>query len=114
MKLRLPLADLMHLPWGWQGPTEVREPGEEPYFEIRIRELPDYFVAGRTREEVLTACAPALRAFLQSYLDADEMPPLPANPEPSWLVSGPLIGTPATLPRVRDPQEAILTGVTSD
>ena len=103
------LADMMHLPWGWEGPLEVREPGEDPHFEIRVRELGDFFVAGTTREEALANCAPALRAFLQSYLGSGEEPPLPANRDVSWIVQPQSIHAPKTLPRLRAPNEQILT-----
>lgn len=104
------LGDLMRLGWGWQGPVEVREPGEEPYFEIRIRELPEFFVAGRTREEALAGSGRALQAFLQSYLDAGDTPPLPINQQPSWLVGIPSISQPRTLPRPPAVEGAIITG----
>jgi predicted RNase H-like HicB family nuclease len=100
---------MMRLRWGWQGPTEVREPNEDPFFEIRIRELPDFFVAGKTREEVLVASAPALRAFLESYTDAGEMPPLPEDRQLSWIVRNVVVAAPRSLPKVRDPNESLFT-----
>lgn len=80
------LGDMMGLRWGWQGPNEIREPGEEPYFELRIRELPEFFVAGQTREEVLAAAGPALQAFLESFTEAGTRPPLPVDQQVSWRV----------------------------
>ena len=103
------LGEMMHLPWGWEGPMEVREPNEEAHFELRVKELCDFFVAGRTPEEALANCAAALRAFLQSYLDAGEEPPLPATREPSWIVQRQAVHAPKTLPKVRTPTEQILT-----
>jgi predicted RNase H-like HicB family nuclease len=110
MEDAMTVGDMMHLGWTWQGPLEVREPGEDPYFEIRIRELPEFFVAGRTREEVLVASAGALRAFLQSYLDADTTPPLPANQQPSWLIGSAIISRAHVFPREPAPEGAIFTG----
>lgn len=62
--------------WTWVGPT-VREDEGRRSFEMRIRELPDFFVAAETREGVLQEKEEALRAFLLSYLDRGELPPLP-------------------------------------
>ncbi len=70
--------DLMGLPWGYVGPRLVVEDGME-HWEIQIRELPDFFVAGATRDEVLNELRPALRAFLESYLARGETPPLPED-----------------------------------
>ena len=103
------LGDMLHFPWSWEGPIEAQEPGEDPHFEIRVKELPDFFVAGKTREEALANCLPALRAFLQSYIDAGEEPPLPAKREVSWIVRLQAIHSPKGLPRVRGPNEQILT-----
>lgn len=70
------LEQLMTLPWTWHGPALVQEEGEEPYYELRVAELPDFFVAGRSADEVRTEASPALRAFLKSYVDVGETPPL--------------------------------------
>ena len=103
------LNKLTHLPWGWQGPTEVRQPGTASYFEIRIRELPDFFVAGATREEALAQSGPALRAFLQSYVDNGEIPPLPADRRPTWLLRKVSMPSQGTIPQARPSQGATLT-----
>ena len=100
---------MMGLRWGWQGPLEIREPDEDPYFEIRIRELPEFFVAGRTREEVLSGSGPALRSFLQSYVDAGDQPPLPDDRQVSWLVRGATLTPPHSLPRAPAAMGAIIT-----
>jgi predicted RNase H-like HicB family nuclease len=55
---------------------ERDEHGNE-WWEIRIEELPDFFVAARTRDEAIAEAAPALAAFLESYLGRGELPPLP-------------------------------------
>jgi predicted RNase H-like HicB family nuclease len=66
------------LGWTWEGPRQVTEDGVT-HFELTVRELPDFFVAGHTRDEVLTEARPALAAFLQSYVENGESPPLPAD-----------------------------------
>jgi len=70
------LDEMVGLPWTWDGPRRVLE-GDQAHYELAIKELPDFFVAGTTREDALAEAAPALRAFLQSYLEHDETPPLP-------------------------------------
>lgn len=70
------LDDMVALPWSWEGPREVQDDGNT-YFELVIRELPDFFVAGKSRDEVLAEAVPALTEFLRSYLDNHEVPPLP-------------------------------------
>jgi predicted RNase H-like HicB family nuclease len=102
--------EMLRLRWSWQGPIEVQDPGEGSFFELRVVELPEFFVAGKTREEVLAESGPALRTFLQSYLDAGETPPLPENREMTWVVRPPIGGVPKNLPKVRDPNEGILIG----
>ena len=75
------LQELMTMPWTWLGPNKVVE-GKKTHWELRIRELPDFLVAGRTEKEVRTEAAAALEAFLASYVEAGERPPLPAVPQP--------------------------------
>jgi predicted RNase H-like HicB family nuclease len=74
-----PAEALAALPWSWQGPSPL--PADEgPGFELRITELPDFFVAGATKEETLREAVPALVAFLESYVQGGQQPPLPAEP----------------------------------
>jgi predicted RNase H-like HicB family nuclease len=73
---RLDVTELARLPWGWQGPRRVMEDGATHY-ELRIRELPDFFLAARTEEELMRELKPALRSYLQTYLDRNEDPPMP-------------------------------------
>jgi predicted RNase H-like HicB family nuclease len=77
------VESLMKKPWTRVGPTKVEDP-EGTYFEIRIDELPDFFVAGLTPEEAISEFPDALRAFILSYLHRDEFPPLP---EPKWQIA---------------------------
>ena len=73
---------LMECRWTWQGPTMRQQDGEAS-FEMRIQELPDFFVAARTRDGVQMEMEDALRAFLLSYLDRGESPPVPrSHPQP--------------------------------
>ena len=72
----LTIEQLLAASWSWQGPKEVRE-DDRTHFELRVAELPDFLVAGETREEVLQEAAPALRAFLLSFVEREETPPLP-------------------------------------
>ncbi len=81
------LDDLIQMPWSWLGPTEVPVDEGGPCYELRIAELPDFFVAGETREEVYAEAPEALRSFLLSYLERNEVPPLPGGWErPAWRV----------------------------
>ena len=76
------LDELLRLPWSWSGPTEVTE-GGDTHFEVRIAELPEFYAAGATKEEAMEAANPSLRAYLLSFLENNEMPPLPAQ-APTW------------------------------
>ena len=109
MTAKMTVNQMMGLRWGWQGPREIREPDSDPYFEIRIRELPEFFVAGHTREEVLSGSGPALRAFLQSYVDAGDQPPLPDDRQISWLVHRSTLATPRSLPQAPAALGTIIT-----
>ena len=77
------LDELMGLPWTWIGPRRVVDPDEGEYFELRVAELPDFYVAESTAMEARQEANPALRAFLASYTDAGEDPPVP-TPSPFW------------------------------
>jgi predicted RNase H-like HicB family nuclease len=103
------MNELLQLPWRWRGPSQVQDAGEDPHFELQIEELPEFFVAGATREEVLAAARPALRAFLQSYLDRGEEPPMPAGRTPSWLIGGLTMPPQSRIPEIRAADELRLT-----
>ena len=76
-----PLELLMSMDWTLAGPREVRDE-DGAFFEMRVAELPDFFVAARTEAEVRAEAEDALRTFLASYVDRGELPPLP---EPKWV-----------------------------
>ena len=81
------IDELVELPWTWEGPNHIREGGNET-FEYRVKELPDFFVLGESPQEARREAVPALRAFLQSYLENGEVPPVPANAT-SWRFTVP-------------------------
>jgi predicted RNase H-like HicB family nuclease len=61
---------------------------------MTVEELPDFFVAASTYDEVIAELRPALRAFLQSYAERGEPVPLPANPT-LWRVQALVIAASA-------------------
>jgi predicted RNase H-like HicB family nuclease len=67
------------LAWDWQGPTKQRDDQGNTWWEIRIRELPDFLVAEESPEAARAAVAEALEAFIDSYLSRGEEPPRPAR-----------------------------------
>jgi hypothetical protein len=71
-------SELLMLPWSIVGPCAVDDGQGNRHFEIRIRELPDFFVAGATESEVLYDFRPALLAFLESYA-GEPLPDLPTG-----------------------------------
>lgn len=93
----LSINEMTRLPWTWEGPLKVLEDGATHY-ELRIRELPDFFLAAESESELMRELKPAMRAFLQSYLERGEQPPLP---EPgTWEMFPVRVGrAPETLPR---------------
>jgi predicted RNase H-like HicB family nuclease len=71
----LSARQLAGLPWTYVGPVEVAgEQGE--HFVLTVAELPYFFLASDSREDLLRELPVALEAFLQSYLDAGQSPPL--------------------------------------
>jgi predicted RNase H-like HicB family nuclease len=71
-----PSSYLMY-PWSIRGPRMVTDEFGNKHFELRISELPDFFVAASTESEALYELKPALLAFLESYVAEGETPPLP-------------------------------------
>jgi len=90
------INELMSAGWSVTGPTMVDE-GGEVHWEIRVPELPDFFVAGATREEALDEFLPAFRAFIECVVDGGDVMPRPAQPR--WRTQSPLgVGAMAILP----------------
>jgi predicted RNase H-like HicB family nuclease len=79
-----PLEAFERLHWTWLGPSEVRDE-YGVHFEMRIAELPTFFVAAESAEEVEREKAEALRAFLASYVERDELLPI-QPPTIAWEV----------------------------
>lgn len=75
---RLTLEEMLSLPWNWQGPKHISEQDGSEHYEMRIGELPDFFLAGTSEKEVLDELLPALRAYLQSHIARGETVPSPA------------------------------------
>jgi predicted RNase H-like HicB family nuclease len=71
-------AMLVALPWSWVGP-KLEVDGPSRSFVVRIRELPDFFVAAETKEQARVDAADALEAFIASYLQGSDVLPLPAG-----------------------------------
>src|SRR5437016_4619629 len=53
MPVRVRARDLVVLPWGWAGPSEERDEHGNTWWELRIRELPDFLVAAESRDQVV-------------------------------------------------------------
>jgi hypothetical protein len=68
---------MVGLPWRWLGPTHERDEHGNEWWEVRIEELPEFFVAMPTSQAAIAEVGPALTAFLDSYLSQGETPPLP-------------------------------------
>lgn len=68
------LSDYLRLPWTVER-SDHDDDGE--YVALHIHELPGFVVAGRSPEEVDEMFWDALSAFLSSYLEAGEEPPVP-------------------------------------
>lgn len=71
-------SELMMLPWSIIGPRLVEDEHGNRHYEMRVKELPDFFVAGSTDSEALYDFKPALLAFLDSYA-GETLPALPAG-----------------------------------
>jgi len=76
-----PLEMYIRMRWTWLGPREVHDP-DGTYFEMRVAELPEFFVAASSAEEVRREKDDGLRAFIASYVERGEAPPL----RPTWVV----------------------------
>ena len=71
------VADYIALPWTVRR-SEHDDDGH--YIALTVDELPGLVAAGRSEEEAEVAFWDALSAFLRSYLEAGEQPPLPSRP----------------------------------
>jgi len=76
--------DYLMYPWSIRGPFQVVDEYGNQHFEIRIRELPDFLVAGNTESEALYEFKHALLAFLESYTADGEVPPIPDGPPAAY------------------------------
>ena len=85
--------ELAMLPWSIVGPRPVQDREGNRHFEMRVKELPDFLVSGRTEAEVLWGFKPALVAFLKSFLPG-QLPPLPEGPPARWVLFTPPPGPP--------------------
>src|SRR5689334_1461831 len=97
---RLTIQQMTVLAWTWQGPTKVSDE-EGSHFELRIAELPDFLLAAETHGELLAELKPALRSYLQTYVDQGANPPLP--PLNRWNI---LAGFPLAAPQTGRAQQA--------
>ncbi len=86
-------AQLYRLPWAIQGPTRRTDEHDNRWWEIRIAELPEFFVAGETRDEVMNDYPDALTTFLEGYTERNELPPIPVDTLWRWLV---MLSSPGT------------------
>lgn len=84
MQRELILNRMAGLAWGWQGPNKISDDPEQ--WEIRIEELPDFLVVAESRDAVLTELLPALKTFLGTFVDNNELLPLP-DPDQWWPIS---------------------------
>jgi hypothetical protein len=69
------ISQYVNAGWSWVGPVEV-----EGYFELRARELPDFFLADASREGLLSQVNDALRAYFEAIVQSGhQLPALPQN-----------------------------------
>jgi predicted RNase H-like HicB family nuclease len=83
------IEELLLLPWSWTEPKRNVTDGVEQWVRT-IKELPEFFVAAASREELDEESVPALAAYLQSYLERGQEPPAPNPGRRDWvfLVNG--------------------------
>jgi hypothetical protein len=91
------LETLLRMPWTIQGPTECYL-GYQHWYEIRVAELSDFFVAGATWDECANGYLDALESFLASYTEHGETPPV--SPAVLWRWLGLLTSPAATTSNV--------------
>lgn len=92
------LAEYLRMPW-----TIVRSTHDDDgdYAALHVQELPGFVVAARTDDELERLFWDALPAFLESYLQDGEEPPLPNAllAHPPQLDLGPAIEVSYNRPR---------------
>ena len=76
--MNLSARDLVQLPWAWIGPIECLDEHGNKWWQLTIRDLPDFLAAAETRDEVLADAPEALESFLASFEGTSEWPPMPA------------------------------------
>ncbi len=100
--------DYLMRPWPIRGPSRVTDEHGSTHYEMRVRELPDFFVAASSEAEALYEFGNALLAFLESYTSEGEVPPVPAGKPASFVA---FFAAPRELPaRVRVPLESATAG----
>jgi predicted RNase H-like HicB family nuclease len=70
-------GDYLMLPWTVNGPAQVTDEHGNTHYEMRVMELPDFLVAASSEAEALHDFRSALTAFLESYSNEGEVPPVP-------------------------------------
>lgn len=78
------LRELLLLPWNRTEPVRQEEDGVA-WFEIRVKELPDFLVAGETVDEVNREFRDALESHLAAYVAQGEVPELPKDQ--AWVMT---------------------------
>jgi len=70
-------GDYVMLPWSIRGPAQVTDEHGNTHYEMRVEELPDFLLAASSEDEALHEFGTALLAFLESYTNEGEVPPVP-------------------------------------
>src|ERR1043166_2379311 len=77
----------MMLPWTIRGPRQQTDEHGQDWWEIRVVELPEFFVAAESKDEEISEYSDALEAFLESYVERGEEPAvLPTPTRASWQI----------------------------
>lgn len=92
------LQEMLTLPWTWHGPERVVD-ADGARWELTIVELRDFYLVGKDKNDLLRQAFPALVAYLKSYSDRGQNPPVPKRLR-SWQVTPPQRGK---SPRVAEP-----------
>jgi len=96
------VEELLAYPWTWQGPFRVVDGGQQ-HWEMRVAELPGFFVAGETGDDVRREAIEALRAYLESFLESgDQLPFTSAWSNDLQAREGPIAGNQGPARQVPD------------